>query len=90
MIKYIKKHYHWIIAATLFLMMGIRGYAFHYVFRRTDLPLRLPDLNGCFPFGWRFSLQSFHFLSFLVCGSRSLKLLQITASLFCFIEFLRS
>ena len=25
MIKYIKKHYHWIIAATLFLMMGIRG-----------------------------------------------------------------
>lgn len=25
MIKYIRKHYHWIIAATLFLMMGIRG-----------------------------------------------------------------
>lgn len=25
MIKYIKKHYHWIIAAALFLMMGIRG-----------------------------------------------------------------
>ncbi len=25
MIKYIKKHYHWIIAASLFLMMGIRG-----------------------------------------------------------------